>query len=252
MWRRCAVTPSATGASTGGQPTSPLFCFRDVRVEVDGNTLLVVNGTTIAPWGITMVVGPSGAGKTTLLRLCNRLEVPTSGSVSFRGTDLAGIDPLVLRRQVGMVFQHAVALEGSVADNLRVANPTLAATDVAGALKAVDLDPKVADQPAVRLSGGERQRLAFARTLAAEPRVLLVDEPTSSLDPSTSAVIEQQLQTLAARGVPVVWVTHHPHQLERLADHVVIVDAGMVVDSGPADIVAVRHRHLIDRFMGDQ
>lgn len=107
-------------------------------MEVDGNTLLVVNGTTIAPWGITMVVGPSGAGKTTLLRLCNRLEVPTSGSVSFRGTDLAGIDPLVLRRQVGMVFQHAVALEGSVADNLRVANPTLAATDVAGALKAVD------------------------------------------------------------------------------------------------------------------
>ena len=103
---------------------TPAFAFEDASVVVaDGSRILDHVVTTVAAGGITVIAGPSGSGKSTLLRLCNRLEVPTSGRVCFAGHDIAGLDPLAHRRRVGMVFQRPTLFAGTVRDNLRVADP---------------------------------------------------------------------------------------------------------------------------------
>ena len=177
-----------------------------------------------------MVVGPSGSGKSTLLRLCNRLVVPTSGVVRFRGDDVAGLDPLRLRRRVGMVFQRPTLFGGTVRDNLRVAQPDGSEDDYEEALGRAALDRSFLDRRADELSGGEAQRACFARTLVTGPEVLLMDEATSSLDAAARTTLER-LACAAARegGVPVVWVTHDEEQVARIADHVLTLEAGRVV-----------------------
>ena len=119
---------------TGGAVPEPLFSFDAVSVHTAEGVLLDRVTMTVPSTGITVIVGPSGAGKTTLLRLCNRLEVATSGSLSFRGDPIASLDPIGLRRRVGMVFQRPTVLGGSVADNLRVAAPGSSDAQLAAAL----------------------------------------------------------------------------------------------------------------------
>jgi len=181
--------------------------------------------------GITAVVGPSGSGKSSLLRLCNRLEVPTAGSVTLDGTDLADLDPLALRRRVGMVFQRPVLFAGTVADNLAVAAPGINADPVAGAaaLARCGLDDQLLKRTADQLSGGEAQRMCLARTLLTDPEVVLMDEVTSSLDPAARTTIEDLARTLAADGIAVLWVTHDHDQARRLASRTVVLDDGVVV-----------------------
>src|SRR5690606_5290690 len=159
--------------------------------------------------------GPSGSGKTTLLRLCNRLEVPTKGTIRYRGRDLDEVDPLELRREVGMVFQRPVALPGTVADNLRAGAPHATDAEVDGALERVGL-VGTARRRASDLSGGEAQRMSIARTLMCGPGFVLFDEPTSSLDPAAVTGIEQIALDLAAEGTPSAWVTHDLDQVRRL------------------------------------
>ena len=173
-----------------------------------------------------MVVGPSGAGKSTLLRLCNRLIVPTSGTVRFRGDDVAGLDPLALRRRVGMVFQRPTLFGGTVRDNLRVACPDGDVADYEAALERAALDASFLDRSADELSGGEAQRACVARTLVTGPEVLLMDEPTSSLDTAARTTVEDLACSESRRGVAVLWVTHDQQQVERLADHVLELRAG--------------------------
>lgn len=180
------------------------------------------------------MVGPSGAGKTTLLRLCNRLEAPSRGRVLFRGDDLADLDPLSLRRRVGLVAQRPTPFPGTVADNLRVAEPAVDEAAMAKVLDEVELDGDFLHRPAYELSGGEAQRVCLARTLLTEPEVLLMDEPTSSLDPRTRHALEAMARAQAADGVPVVWVSHDLAQVSRLADYVVVVVAGSILHTGPA------------------
>ena len=165
-----------------------------------------------------MVAGPSGAGKTTLLRLCNRLEIPDAGMVSYRGQPLDELDPLVLRRRVGMVFQRPTPFPGSVADNLAVARPQAGAAEMSAALERVALDPGLLGQEARTLSGGELQRMCLARTLVTQPETLLLDEPTSALDEQPKLVFENTARALAAGGITVVWVTHDSAQARRVAD----------------------------------
>ncbi|MDW3217826.1 MAG: ATP-binding cassette domain-containing protein [Acidimicrobiales bacterium] len=187
----------------------------------------------IAADGITVLAGESGSGKSTLLRLLNRLDVPDRGTVTWQGENLDDVDVLLHRRQVGMVFQTPAVAPGSVFDNLRIGAIDLDEESAADLVHLVHLDPGYLDRTASELSGGEKQRVCLARTLATGPDVILADEPTSSLDPEATAVIEQLARRLAAPDSPLrvgwVWVSHDPGQIERIADRVVRMRAGRVV-----------------------
>lgn len=209
-----------------------LFAFDDVVVERSGRRVLTIGHEAIPHVGSTAIVGPSGSGKSTLLRLCNRLEAPTSGTVRYFGEDLAEMDPTALRRRVAMVFQQPVALEGTVADNLRQGAPTISTPDVEAALMRVGLPADLGDRPADDLSGGERQRLGLARSLMTDPAVVLLDEATSALDPTNAVRIEKLVADLTDEGIHAIWVTHDLDQLRRIADQVIVVIAGEVVQRG--------------------
>ncbi len=199
--------------------------------------------------GVTVLAGPSGAGKSTLLRCCNRLERPTSGRVELRGVDVSTLDPLRLRRRVGMVFQRPTPFPGSVLENLRVATPGLTEVEAGAALHDVGLDPSLASRAATELSGGEAQRVCLARTLVTEPEVVLLDEVTSSVDPAARRGLEALARVLASRGVAVLWVTHDLAQLRRLADHVLVLVAGRVAYDGPAARLDVDAPPEVARFL---
>lgn len=181
--------------------------------------------------GITVLLGPSGAGKSMILRLLNRLEVPTAGEVRFRGEPVASLDPRLLRRRVGMVFQRPAPFPGTVRDNLHVADPAASGEALAGALSDAGLDPGYLDRSADQLSGGEAQRMCLARTLVTGPEVLLMDEPTSALDPDARLHLERTARRLADRGRAMVWVTHDLQQADRLADDVVVVIDGRIASA---------------------
>ena len=194
------------------------FEFERVTVLRAGRRVLDEVTAWIPAAGITVVSGPSGAGKTTLLRLCNRLEIPDAGRVSYRGQSLDELDPLELRRRVGMVFQRPTPFPGTVADNLAVARPEAGTGEMSTALERVALDPGLLNREARTLSGGELQRMCLARTLVTEPETLLLDEPTSALDEEPKLVFENTARALAGLGITLVWVTHDDAQARRIAD----------------------------------
>jgi putative ABC transport system ATP-binding protein len=210
-----------------------LFAFEDVAVErvgvraLDGFTAVVPQG------GVTAVFGPSGSGKSTMLRLCNRLEIPTAGRVLFRRADVAGLDPLWLRRRVGMCFQRPTPFLGTVADNLRVADPQASVSQMTDVLARVALTGSWLGRDATALSGGEAQRMCLARTLIARPEVMLLDEPTSSGDAAAARVIEQAVRELADTGLSALWVSHDAAQVARIADRVLRIEHGRCLGIKP-------------------
>ena len=177
--------------------------------------------------GSTALLGPSGSGKSTLLRLLNRLADPDRGSVRFHGTDVRELDPLELRRRVGLVPQLPAPVAGTVADNVCF-GPRLHGeqVDPEQPLRLAGLDPSFAERDASRLSVGEQQRVMLARALALEPEVLLLDEPTAALDEDTKEAVEATLGGLAA--VSLVLVTHERAQAERLATRIIRLEGGRV------------------------
>jgi UDP-glucose/iron transport system ATP-binding protein len=204
------------------------FELERVTVVRVGRRVLDEITARIPAAGITVVSGPSGAGKTTLLRLCNRLEVPDTGVVCYRGQPLDELDPLVLRRRVGMVFQRPTPFPGTVADNLAVARPDAGTEELSIALDRVTLDPGLLGQEARTLSGGELQRMCLARTLVTQPETLLLDEPTSALDAQPKQVFEATARNLADQGITIIWVTHDDAQARRVADRIYQVRDGQL------------------------
>lgn len=220
-------------SSVDEQPAAISEGFRFEGVSViaeDGTVILDAISAEIPARGITVIAGPSGAGKSTLLRLCNRLDAPSGGRVLLGGTDIASLDPLLLRRRVGMVFQHAVVFAGTVRDNLVVADADGTDERFSVVLERAGLDAALLDRQADDLSGGEAQRMCLARTLLTEPEFLLMDEPTSALDPDATMVIERLARTLADAGTPMVWVTHDLAQRARLADSTIVLLRGRLAD----------------------
>jgi putative ABC transport system ATP-binding protein len=203
-----------------GERHAVAFELERVTVLRAGRRILDELTATIPAAGITVVSGPSGAGKTTLLRLCNRLAVPDAGIIYYRGQPLEQVNPLVLRRRVGMVFQRPTPFPGTVADNLAVARPDADTGELSTALDRVALDPDLLGQEARTLSGGELQRMCLARTLVTRPETLLLDEPTSALDAQPKQVFEATARHLAAQGITIIWVTHDDAQARRVADRI--------------------------------
>ena len=187
--------------------------------------------------GTTCIAGPSGAGKSTLLRLFNRLSDPAGGTVLYRGRDVRDYDVLALRREVSLVPQLPALLDGTVEMNVSF-GPRLAGemADVHTALRLAGLDETFADRPARRLSVGERQRVMLARALALQPKVLLLDEPTTALDERSKTAVERTLLDLRERlSLSVVFVTHELAQAERLADRIIWLEEGRL-GRGPATV----------------
>ena len=218
-------------------PEAPLFEFESISLGPEDARRLDGLNAELPDGGLTVIAGPSGSGKSTLLRLCNRLEVPSHGVVRHRGTDVTQRDPLELRREIGMVFQRPVTFAGTVLDNLREADRACDEARGAELLERAGLDASFLARDAGELSGGEAQRACLARSLATNPRVLLMDEPTSSLDGKATEVLERLARQLVEDGTPVVWVTHSEEQMRRLADHVVLIDDGRVDRAGSTEEV---------------
>lgn len=229
----------------------PLFELEDVVVAADGGRILGGVSGVISDSGITVIAGPSGSGKSTLLRLLNRLEVPAAGHVLYRGNDLALLDPLAHRREVGMVFQRPVLFGGTVRDNLLVASPDLDESRAVAALGRAEIDAAFLDRDAASLSGGEAQRVCIARALVAGPSVLLLDEPTSALDARPRLALEQLARSLADSGMPLVWVTHDLGQMQRLASAVIVLVDGAAGYWGSlrglAEAQSPQVRHFLQR-----
>ena len=224
-----SVKRAARRVGRVSEPRAVAFEFERVRVLRAGRLVLDQVTASIPAAGITVVSGPSGAGKTTLLRLCNRLEIPDAGTVSYRGQPLDELDPLALRRRVGMVFQRPTPFPGSVADNLAVAHPDAGTEELSTAMRRVALDLGLLGQEARTLSGGELQRMCLARTLVTQPETLLLDEPTSALDEQPKRVFEDSARALAAQGITIVWVTHDGAQARRVADRIYQVRDGHLI-----------------------
>ncbi|PWE33644.1 ABC transporter ATP-binding protein [Maritimibacter sp. 55A14] len=181
----------------------------------------------------TVLLGPNGAGKSLLLRLLHGLIAPSEGAVLWRGRPL----DRTARRAQAMVFQRPVLLRRSVLANIRFA---LGARGMRGAerraraaeaLETARLTD-LARRPARVLSGGEQQRLALVRALACEPEILLLDEPTSSLDPASTHAIEDLINAANARGVSVLLITHDLGQARRMGDDLVFLHGGRVAETG--------------------
>ena len=182
-----------------------------------------------APGGeITAVVGPSGAGKSTFLRAVNRLIEPTAGEVYLDGEPTSGMDPLELRRRVGMVFQLPALFGGTVEEAILYgARLAGLAADAARLLEMVGLDRSLLARHPEALSVGQQQRVTIARALAVEPEVLLMDEPTSALDEAARRRVEDLTRGLnASLGLTMLFVSHNLAQVERVADRVVLLSAG--------------------------
>lgn len=211
------------------------FTFDEVVVQRDGVRALDEFSAHVPGRGVTALFGPSGSGKSTLLRLCNRLEIPTAGRVTFDGQDVAELDPLRLRRQVGMVFQRPTPFPGTVRDNLLAAQPRATAAGLEQALAGAALDGSWLDRNATALSGGEAQRVCVARTLVTRPRVLLLDEPTSALDEAAAMTFERTVLDLARDGIAVLWVSHDQSQVRRVADRVLRIVRGRFAGDGLPD-----------------
>ena len=216
----------------------PLLKTVDLTRKAGDKPLVVGVNLEVAEGEVVAVTGPSGAGKSTLLRLLNRLDEPTSGTVYLDGTDYRTLRPRELRRSVGMMMQTPYLFPGTVADNLafgpRQQGRVLSEDEMAILLAGVGLEG-FADRDVATLSGGEAQRVSLARTLANRPRVLLLDEPTSSLDPDAVHEVETLLfDVVRDQALTCVIVTHNLEQAIRVAHQAIVMKGGRIVRQGPA------------------
>ncbi len=219
-----AVSPDP--ALLPGEARQLSYCIGDTCL-IDAVNLKIPDGT------LTVVMGPNGAGKSLLLRLLHGLLKPTAGEVLWAGKPLSD----AVRSRQAMVFQRPVLLRRSVEANIRFVlklRKRALNKPIEDILREVGLAAQ-ASQPARLLSGGEQQRLSLARALATDPQVLFLDEPTASLDPASTAAIEDIVRRAHRHGTKIIFVTHDVGQARRLADDVVFMDRGRLAEFSTAD-----------------
>lgn len=209
--------------------------FDRVQYDAGNRRILDIGSLGISGGAPTAIVGPNGAGKTTLLRISMGLLAPSAGRVTWGGRQ--NVAPV--RR--AFLFQRPVMLIRSAAGNIDYALASIKASRgerrqrISDLLTLVGL-PGFENRPARRLSGGEQQRLALARSLARDPELLLLDEPTASLDPAAAKSVEDVLRAIADRGVKIVISTHDLGTARRLAGDVVLLHRGQIVEHSASEI----------------
>ncbi len=226
--------------------------LRDVHKNFGPNQVLKGIDTTINKGEVVCVIGPSGSGKSTILRCINGLESYESGAISIDGVNVNKQDPSInlIRTQVSMVFQkfnlfpHRTALENVIEGPIYVkGEPRQEAIERGRSLLAsVGLGDKEHDYPP-QLSGGQQQRVAIARALAMQPKAILFDEPTSALDPELVGDVLGVMRKLAETGMTMVVVTHEMGFAREVADRVLFIDGGVIVEQGPAKALLNTPQH---------
>ncbi|SDK95372.1 osmoprotectant transport system ATP-binding protein [Cryobacterium psychrotolerans] len=235
--------------------------FRSVSKQFPDGTLAVDDFSLVLPsHKTTVLVGSSGSGKTTLLRMINRMVDPTGGAIEIDGVDIAGLEPVKLRRSIGYVMQNSGLLpHRTVVDNvatvplLRGVPKKRARADALALLDTVGLERSLADRYPSQLSGGQQQRVGVARGLAVNPNILLMDEPFGAVDPIVRAELQQELIRLQRElGKTVVFVTHDVEEAFLLGDQVVILrQGGRVAQVGsPTEILASPADDFVASFVG--
>ena len=249
------TTPAASADAPGG------IDFRDVtKVFPDGTRAVGEFRLHVPPHKTTVLVGSSGSGKTTLLRMINRMVEPSSGSITIDGDDIADRDPVSLRRSIGYVMQNSGLMPHfTVLDNITTV-PVLRGTPRRDAraraldlMDTVGLDRSMADRYPSQLSGGQQQRVGVARGLAAEPNILLMDEPFGAVDPIVRAELQEELLRLQREiGKTIVFVTHDIDEAFLLGDQVVILEKGAEVAQigTPNEITENPASAFVESFIG--
>jgi len=238
-----------------------VITFEGVTKRYPGGTVAVRDLTLEVPTGeISVFVGPSGCGKTTSLRMINRMIEPTEGRVLLDGRDVREIDPPALRRGIGYVIQHGGLFpHRRVVDNIATV-PYLLGWDRRRArrrarelMERVGLDDELADRYPFQLSGGQQQRVGVARALAADPPVLLMDEPFSAVDPVVRAGLQDELLRLQAElRKTIVFVTHDIDEAIKLGDRVAVLREGgrLAQYATPAELLAAPADDFVRAFLG--
>jgi osmoprotectant transport system ATP-binding protein len=231
-------------------PSTPLIAYSHVAKTFDNGRVRAVDDVSldVAEGEFLAIVGGSGSGKTTLLRLANRLIEADGGRISVEGEDVSTADPILLRRRIGYVFQSgALFPHMSVADNIGITPNLLGwpaeqiAARVDELLDLVQLDrASHRDRLPHELSGGQRQRVGVARALAAQPRIVLMDEPFGALDPLTRDALGDDYRALHRKlGLTTVMITHDMTEAILLADRIAVMRGGKLLAQGtPAELSA--------------
>ena len=241
-------------SKTGAGIEKSTIHFEDVTYGVNGTTNQAIVsgiGLSVAAGQTLVLLGRSGSGKTTLLRLINRLLVPSTGQVVVRGRATTDWDPIELRRGIGYVIQEAGLFPHfTVAENIGLV-PSLEKWEAARTAARVDellsligLEPaQYRNRRPHELSGGQRQRVGVARALAADPPILLMDEPFGALDPVTRAELQHEFGALARRlGKTIVFVTHDLREALLLASRIILLEKGRIVaDATPQEFPGIDH-----------
>ena len=240
-----------------------ILSLRGIHKQFDEQVVLKGVDVDVFPGEVICIIGPSGSGKSTLLRMMNLLEEPTSGSMTFLGKDILNkeINRATIRTQIGMVFQsfnlfnHKSALENCVIGPVKVLKRKKPEVQK----EALELLDKVgmkafANARVTQLSGGQKQRVAIARSLAMKPQLILFDEPTSALDPETVGEVLTVMRQLAKEGLTMVVVTHEMSFARDVADRVIFIDGGVIVEQGSASDVLThpkqaRTKDFLARFL---
>jgi tungstate transport system ATP-binding protein len=217
-------------------PGAPLYRLDSVRHRYAERVVLDIDGLEVRRGETLAVIGPSGCGKSTFLRLLQFLERPTSGRIWFEGREIDAEPPLETRRRITTVFQRPIVLSRSVRANLgyglRVRGVATRPGELDRLLDGLGLT-HLAHASARTLSGGEIQRVSFARALAFDPEVLLLDEPTANLDPRNVRLVEGLIRERQSKGVTMVLATHQIFQARRLAHRTALLLDGKIIETAP-------------------